>query len=60
MLFQTYVADILISLNPYCKLGIYNESISADYSALPGLASREPHIFALADVAYQNLKRTGQ
>ena len=59
ILFQTYVADILISLNPYSKLDIYHETTSADYSAIPGLASREPHIFALADVAYQSLKRTG-
>ena len=59
MLLQTYVADILVAVNPYKSLKIYDELVSADYKGVQSLGDRDPHIFAIADTAYQTLKRSG-
>ncbi|XP_028836302.1 myosin-IIIb isoform X1 [Denticeps clupeoides] len=50
----TYIGDILVALNPFKYLPLYEKEVSEQYkwhekSALP------PHIFAVADRAYQSM-----
>eukprot|EP00043_Microstomoeca_roanoka_P015730 m.157834 g.157834 ORF g.157834 m.157834 type:complete len:1018 (+) comp16320_c2_seq1:150-3203(+) len=53
----TYVGDILIATNPYEQLPIYTEEIQEEYK---GASSKQlpPHIFAVADRAYEALLQT--
>jgi myosin-3 len=53
-LIYTNVGDILISINPFQKMDIYNEKIAKDYrGAYRG--QLPPHIFAVAAVAYHDM-----
>eukprot|EP00912_Choanoflagellata_sp_UC4_P000030 UC4_evm1s21 len=52
----TYIGDVLCALNPFKRLGRYGPSTSRQYrdalrSSLP------PHVYAIADSCYFNLKR---
>jgi myosin-3 len=48
----TYIGDILLAVNPFSSLTIYNEEHSRMYmNAAKG--DHPPHIFAIADQAYQ-------
>ncbi|XP_053386580.1 myosin-IIIb-like isoform X4 [Mercenaria mercenaria] len=48
----TYIGDILLAVNPFSSLTIYNEEHSQMYmNAAKG--DHPPHIFAIADQAYQ-------
>ncbi|XP_072270103.1 unconventional myosin-Ia-like [Pyxicephalus adspersus] len=51
----TFIGDILIALNPLRDLPIYGPEVSDAYSSQP-IKSLPPHIFAVADRAYQNLQ----
>lgn len=48
----TYVGDILVSLNPFQQLDIYSKVYSNVYTNSLRSA-KPPHIFAVADAAYQ-------
>ncbi|XP_060592914.1 myosin-IIIb-like isoform X2 [Ruditapes philippinarum] len=48
----TYVGDILIAVNPFRDLGIYDDQTSNLYN-LAKKTELPPHIFAIADSAYQ-------
>ncbi|XP_051872137.1 myosin-IIIa [Pristis pectinata] len=48
----TYVGDILIAVNPFQKLDIYSSEHSKLYVGAKQTAN-PPHIFAVADIAYQ-------
>ncbi|XP_078391711.1 myosin-IIIa [Cetorhinus maximus] len=48
----TYVGDILIAVNPFQKLDIYSSEHSKQYIGAKRTAN-PPHIFAVADIAYQ-------
>ncbi|CAG5119104.1 unnamed protein product, partial [Candidula unifasciata] len=50
----TYVGDILIAVNPFKDIGIYEKHFSAQYHNVKRSA-HPPHIFAVADAAYQAL-----
>ncbi|GFO14637.1 myosin-iiib [Plakobranchus ocellatus] len=54
----TYVGDILIAVNPFKDLGIYGKDSSAIYKNRKRSAN-PPHIFAVADAAYQALLGRG-
>ncbi|XP_069815195.1 myosin-IIIa isoform X2 [Dendropsophus ebraccatus] len=50
----TYVGDILIAVNPFRSLDLYSSQHSETYSSVKR-TSYPPHIFAVADIAYQSM-----
>ncbi|CAG05467.1 unnamed protein product [Tetraodon nigroviridis] len=50
----TYVGDILIAVNPFHKMEIYTPQHATLYIGAKRTAN-PPHIFAVADVAYQSM-----
>ncbi|XP_057336202.1 myosin-IIIa isoform X2 [Microplitis mediator] len=50
----TYIGDILIAINPYCNLGLYTSIEQRRYRG-QARSDNPPHIFAVADSAYQAL-----
>ncbi|XP_075903749.1 myosin-IIIa [Nelusetta ayraudi] len=50
----TYVGDILIAVNPFHELDIYTPQYTKMYIRAKRTAN-PPHIFAVADVAYQSM-----
>ncbi|XP_061661821.1 myosin-IIIa [Syngnathoides biaculeatus] len=50
----TYVGDILVAVNPFHKMHIYAPQYSKMYVGAKRTAN-PPHIFAVADVAYQSM-----
>ena len=51
----TYVGDVLISLNPFETLDIYNRKMQEHYVNIPTTRDRPPHLFAIADVTYHSM-----
>eukprot|EP00038_Savillea_parva_P002259 m.112345 g.112345 ORF g.112345 m.112345 type:complete len:1310 (-) comp10779_c2_seq1:47-3976(-) len=56
----TYVGDILIAVNPFQMLGLYTNEQSALYCNVQSKSDHPPHLFAIADSAYHNMKRNGK
>ncbi|EGT39017.1 hypothetical protein CAEBREN_03457 [Caenorhabditis brenneri] len=53
----TYVANILISINPYQLIdNLYSSETIKEYRG-KSLGQKEPHIFAIADKAYREMRR---
>lgn len=52
----TYIGEVIISLNPYKPVDIYDENYVAAYKGRE-IYERPPHIFAVADSAYKTMKR---
>ncbi|XP_038079118.1 myosin-IIIb-like isoform X2 [Patiria miniata] len=50
----TYIGDILMAVNPYTQMAIYDNSFSELYRHAPKQAN-PPHIFGMADSTYQAL-----
>ncbi|KAK4811861.1 hypothetical protein QYF61_012279 [Mycteria americana] len=48
---QTYIGQILISVNPFKNLSIYSEDVATQYHQ-GTLSKNAPHIFAIAEMAY--------
>ncbi|VDO58800.1 unnamed protein product [Onchocerca flexuosa] len=58
--FYTYVANILIAINPYEQIsGLYDIDMIRKYKG-QSLGSLPPHIFAIADKAYRDMMRNHQ
>ena len=55
----TYIGETVVSVNPYQTVDIYNDAVVEDYKGRE-LYERPPHIFALADAAFQNMKWHGK
>lgn len=57
----TYIGDVLIMVNPYRDLGLYNPETLRQYRST-GVPKNtlDPHIYAVADRAYKSLIRSGQ
>jgi len=53
-LFQTYIAHVLISVNPFRDLGIYTPAILSSYRGKNRLEV-PPHVFAIAESSYYNM-----
>lgn len=53
----TYIGEVVISMNPYKFVDIYNDVLVEEYRGKE-LYECPPHIFALADAAFQDMKRT--
>lgn len=50
----TYIGDILVAVNPFTNIGIYNSQYQRRY-ANSARSDNPPHIFAVADAAHQAL-----
>lgn len=51
----TYIGNVLVSVNPYQQLPIYGPEFIAKYQDST-FYELKPHIYALANVAYQSLR----
>jgi myosin heavy subunit len=55
----TYIGDILVALNPYKRILIYGPEYEEKYTDVKIRSALSPHLFAISDTSYQNLRRTG-
>uniref|UniRef100_A0A8C6ZJP2 Myosin motor domain-containing protein n=1 Tax=Nothoprocta perdicaria TaxID=30464 RepID=A0A8C6ZJP2_NOTPE len=55
----TYCGIILVAINPYKQLPIYEEEVIYAYSGRE-VGDMDPHIFALAEEAYKQMSRYGR
>lgn len=52
---QTYIGNVLISVNPFRDLGIYGQETLSSYRGKNRL-EMSPHVFAIAESAYYNMQ----
>ena len=52
----TYIGEVVVSVNPYRKLDIYNDSYIMEYMGKEPY-ERPPHIYAVAESAYHDMKK---
>ncbi|XP_061873873.1 unconventional myosin-Vb isoform X2 [Colius striatus] len=55
----TYCGIVLVAINPYEQLPIYEEDVIYAYSG-QNMGDMDPHIFAVAEEAYKNMARDGK
>eukprot|EP00056_Hartaetosiga_gracilis_P013687 m.229278 g.229278 ORF g.229278 m.229278 type:complete len:511 (+) comp13882_c0_seq4:119-1651(+) len=55
----TYVGEILVAVNPFQMIdGLYSPKMSLQYNNIGDRSSKTPHVFAVADVAFQDMLNT--
>jgi myosin-5 len=54
----TYSGLVLVAVNPYCRLGLYEEELIEAYAG-KNRGELEPHLFAVAEDAYRSMLRDG-
>eukprot|EP00325_Prymnesiales_sp_UTEX-LB-985_P026223 CAMPEP_0174734600 /NCGR_PEP_ID=MMETSP1094-20130205/63623_1 /TAXON_ID=156173 /ORGANISM="Chrysochromulina brevifilum, Strain UTEX LB 985" /LENGTH=92 /DNA_ID=CAMNT_0015937443 /DNA_START=151 /DNA_END=425 /DNA_ORIENTATION=+ len=52
----TFTGSILLAVNPYERLPIYDESYMPRFPGQP-ISKNEPHVFASAEEAYQRIRK---
>ena len=55
----TYIGEVVVSVNPYRSLDIYNDKFVFEYMGKEPY-ERPPHIYAVAESAYHDMKRLGK
>lgn len=56
-LIYTYCGIVLVAINPYDRLSIYDADVIHAYSG-QDMGDMDPHIFAVAEEAYKNMARS--
>jgi myosin-6 len=56
---QTYVANILIAINPYRELKVYSSDTIRSYIG-KSLGTLPPHVFAIGDKSYRDMRALKQ
>ena len=52
----TFTGSILLAVNPYAKLPIYDENYMGHFTG-KSISKNEPHVFASAEEAYQRIRK---
>ncbi|CAG7836490.1 unnamed protein product [Allacma fusca] len=55
----TYIGEVCVSVNPYKTLNIYDKDYVNQYKGREQF-ERAPHLFAIAENAYQTMRRAGK
>ncbi|CAI8047014.1 Unconventional myosin-Ic, partial [Geodia barretti] len=58
-LIYTYIGTVVVSVNPYKQVGIYDKTTMETYRGI-NFYEEPPHIYAIADTAYRSMMNEGR